>query len=138
MSTTIRIDDDIIDYFKEHGKFGETHSDVLRRLLPGFQTSEQSSTEASSRNTYPLLFGFSLSSVVRALGALGWSEEQARRALLGRGIAANAAMIKTQINWGKQWGKGNPHCKSESKPYGSEPPLLTAEQIAELREHLEA
>lgn len=133
MPATIRVDDDVVAYFAEHGKFGETHSDVLRRLLPGFRAAQGVPTESNARNTYPPLFGHALTNVVRALGALGWSEEEASEALLRKGITANPAMVKTQIGWGKQWGKGNPHCRSENKPYGSEPPALTPEQQAELR-----
>src|SRR5437660_1442964 len=36
-SITIRIDGDVAAYIQEHGKFGESHNDVLRRLLPDFK-----------------------------------------------------------------------------------------------------
>src|SRR5687767_10293058 len=126
MPVMISLDDDLIPYFEEHGKFGETHSDVLRRLLPGFNRgtaslvpsksaavltspsairSEKPAKTESRREHYPPLFGHSLTSIVRALGAAGWSEEQVVQALRRRSIEPNPAMIRTQIGWGKQWGK---------------------------------
>lgn len=35
MARTIRIDDDIWEYLELHGKFGDTPSDALRRVIPG-------------------------------------------------------------------------------------------------------
>ena len=153
MPVTIQLEDDLVDYFKEYGKFGENYCDVLRRLLPGYRPSKNPPVPAPTipgeshsphelhtqsaggrgRNAYPPVFGHSVTNVVRALGAAGWSRDEATQALARRGIQANPDMIKTQIAWGKQWGKQNPHCRSKNHPYGTEPPRLTDEQLRELR-----
>lgn len=36
MTKTIRIADDIDDYLQKHGKFGDSHSDVLKKNLKNF------------------------------------------------------------------------------------------------------
>ena len=103
MPVSIRIEDDLVAYFEDHGKFGETHSDVLRRLLPAFSprnsankvsltkspeaSPKKSQSSKASRNSYPKIFGYALSNVVRSLGSLGWSEDQAEKALIGMGCS---------------------------------------------------
>jgi SeqA protein N-terminal domain len=48
ISKTIRLDDDVLAYIAEYGKFGESHSDVLRRLLPNFPTRQRPDRAKSS------------------------------------------------------------------------------------------
>jgi len=140
MPVTVRLDDDVVAYFKERGRFGESYSDVLRRLLPEFrgtqelQTHEKNESQSSSsEDSSSTVFGYKPSNVVRSLGAMGWNEEEVRRLLVRLKIPLKPATVKTQIAWGRQWGKGNPACHDPKKPYGSEPPILTPEQLAELR-----
>jgi hypothetical protein len=152
MPVTVQLDDDVVAYFHEHGRFSESYSDALRRWLPGFDSTitpptaggtsrpvpaaERAVTTAPAsdgRNHYPDVFGYSLTSVVRALGALGWKEEEATGAMSRRGISTNPAMVRTQIGWGRQWGKNNPLCRDGRGRYGGEPPVLTDEQLRVLR-----
>ena len=140
MPITVRLDDDVVASFKEHGQFGESYSDALRRLLPGFKRSvrpqvsgNEKRVEAGARNAYPLLFGHAVTSIIRALGALGWSEDDIVKALRNQGIEPHPATVRTQHGWGRQWGINNPHCYDSKKPYGTKPPALTPEQLAELQ-----
>jgi hypothetical protein len=142
MPITIRIDDDVATFLEGRGKFREDWSDVLRRELRDFPASDVLRRELAdspnsvrfrkqkTHSSYPQVCGHPVSTVVRAMGAAGWNIDDANLALSEFGITANPAMLKTQIGWGRQWGKGNPHCKTGA--YGTKPPSLTKEQWAEL------
>lgn len=111
-----RIDEDVLAYIAEHGKFGETHSDVLRRLLPNFPVSHGS--EKKKKKNFEPLYGHSVVSVIRWMGGHGWTEEAARMVLTALGREVKSSTVKTQIYYGK---KG---IKDQAK--------LTPDQIKEL------
>jgi hypothetical protein len=100
MAKSIRIDDDVLDYIAEHGKFGETHSDVLRRLIPNFPVPNGKATQGKSK--LAPIFGHSVVSVIRWMGGEGWSEEAVRKVLAALDIEAKDNTIKTQLYHGKK------------------------------------
>jgi hypothetical protein len=88
MGTTVRLDDDLIAYIHEHGKFGESHSDVLRRRLIDFDDKDYSSISPinqpnakSGRKPQQRLFGYSICSVIRWMRDDGWNEAEVRKVL---------------------------------------------------------
>lgn len=69
MSTTIRISDLVDNYIKSHGRFGETHDDVLRRCLKDFAFFERSTQqrECHTESGYHTEMGYAMSEGVRVL-----------------------------------------------------------------------
>ncbi len=53
MATTIRISDQVEQYIKEHGKFGDTHDTVLRRTLSDFKEVTPPSVSQIEFSTLP-------------------------------------------------------------------------------------
>ena len=91
MPTTIRIDDDVNAFIREQGRFGESYSDVLRRLLLGFvstphigstqQTDRQVEEQARSQTAPSKLFGHSVCAVIRWMRDDGWVHAEVRKVL---------------------------------------------------------
>ena len=124
MSTTIRIDDDVEAYIHQHGKFGESHSDVLRRLLPNFERKPVVYPKPDSRTRYPKLFGHSTCAVIRWMGQEGWSFKQARQVLDSYENGVNDITVRAHLNYTTQ-NRG-------------EPAKLTPPQIKELTDRKKA
>jgi hypothetical protein len=84
MSNTIRIDDDVDAYIRHYGKFGESHSDVLRRLLPDFDafltapTAKERPANANTRKRY-LWHGHEACRIIRRLDKEGWTKAEIRK-----------------------------------------------------------
>lgn len=69
MSTTIRISEIVDKYIKAHGRFGETHDDVLRRCLKDFEFFERSTQprECFTEMCYHTETGYAMSDGVGVL-----------------------------------------------------------------------
>lgn len=120
MPTTIRIDDDVNAYIREQGKFGESYSDVLRRLLPGFESTQTTMSHqqngqveelAGSEGSRSKLFGHSVCAVIRWMGHDGWKFADARKVLNSYGLEDTSdTTIRCQLPPGK---RGTPAKLSE-------------------------
>jgi hypothetical protein len=109
MPTTITLDDDVDAFIRVHGKFGETYSDVFRRLLPGFGDPLHESAEviyvhkgeeASNAPARDKLFGHSVCAVIRWMGREGWRYPDVRRVLNSYGLDHYSdTTIYCQLRW---------------------------------------
>jgi negative regulator of replication initiation len=76
MSRIIRIDDEVAAHIEAHGKFGESHNDVLRRLLD--IPPQENPVSATHGNRYKW-HGHSAVSVIRRLAQEDWTAADVRK-----------------------------------------------------------
>jgi hypothetical protein len=119
MPKMIPLDDDVDAYIREHGRFGESYSDVFRRRLLDFPAQQQTSPEVATHPSSPpqvtdnrrkrfLLFGQSACAVIRWMGQQGWKFAEVRRVLNGCGLHdVNDVTIYCQLQWEKRGAPAN-------------------------------
>jgi DNA-binding transcriptional MerR regulator len=113
VSKPIRIDSDVEIFLRRNGAFGQTYSDVLRRLLS--LPTRKKEKRLAGRSLYRLL-GYSACAVIRWMRDHGWSFAEVRKVMDSYSVEVSDKTIECQLQENRE---------------GS-PAKLTADQAKEL------